>query len=73
MKLHLFWLDKGWKNRDSGCANHFHLNVDMDKKTFKAYTSPYYGADAPYDIEVKRKSDITDYIGYLKNNGFTEE
>ena len=26
----------------------------------------------PEDIEVKKKSDIEDYIEYLKENGFTE-
>lgn len=26
----------------------------------------------PEDIEVKKKSDIEDYIEYLKRNGFTE-
>jgi len=32
----------------------------------------FYGYYKPEDIEVKRKSDIEDYIEYLKKNGFTE-
>lgn len=71
MRLHLFWLDKNWQSK--GCANNFNLIVDMDKKTYKVYTNSYYGYYRPEDIEVKKKSDITDYIEYLKKNGFTEE
>lgn len=71
MRLHLYWLDKNWQSR--GYANNFNLIIDMDKKTYKVYTNPYMAYYKPEDIEVKKKSDITDYIEYLKKNGFTEE
>ena len=71
MRLHLYWLDKNWQSR--GYANNFNLIIDMDKKTYKVYTNPYTAYYKPEDIEVKKKSDITDYIEYLKKNNFKEE
>lgn len=71
MRLHLFWLDKNWKKRGD-CANNYNLIVDMENKTYKVYTNAFYGYYQPEDIEVKKKSDIEDYIEYLKRNGFTE-
>ena len=71
MRLHLFWLDKNWKKRGD-CANNCNLIVDMENKTYKVYTNAFYGYYYPEDIEVKKKSDIEDYIEYLKRNGFTE-
>lgn len=44
----------------------------MENKTYKVYTNAFYGYYHPEDIEVKKKSDIEDYIEYLKENGFTE-
>ena len=44
----------------------------MENKTYKVYTNAFYGYYKPEDIEVKKKSDIEDYIEYLKENGFTE-
>lgn len=72
MKLHLFWLDKNWLSKGKGCAENYNLIVDTEDKTFKVFTNPFYAYHRPEDIEVKRKSDITDYIGYLKENGFSE-
>lgn len=70
MKLHLFWIDKNWAKR--GYANNYNLIVDIKKKIYKVYTNSYYAYNRDEDIEVKRKSDITDYIEYLKKNGFEE-
>ena len=44
----------------------------MENKSYKVYTNAFYGYYHPEDIEVKKKSDIEDYIEYLKRNGFTE-
>ena len=71
MRLHLFWLDKNW-NKRGDCANNYNLVVDMENKTYKVYTNAFYGYYHPDDIEVKKKSDIEDYIEYLNKNGFTE-
>jgi hypothetical protein len=70
VKIHLFWIDKRWKEK--GCADNYNLIVYMEDKTYKVYTNPFYGYDRQEDIEVKNKSDITGYIEYLKNNGFVE-
>ena len=61
MRLHLFYLDKNWKKRGD-CANNYNLIVDMENKTYKVYTNAFYGYYHPEDIEVKKKSDIEDYI-----------
>lgn len=71
MRLHLFWFDKNWKKRGD-CANNYNLIVNMENKTYKVYTNAFYGYYHPEDIEVKKKSDIEDYIEYLKRNRFTE-
>ena len=71
MRLHLFWLDKNWQER--GYANNYNLIVDMENKMYKVYTNPFYAYNRPEDIEVKKKSDITDYVEYLKINGFKED
>lgn len=71
MRLHLFWLDKRWRD-NGGCANNYNLIVDMEKKIYKVYTNPFYGYDRAEDIEVKWKTDITDYANYLKENGLKE-
>ena len=70
MKLHLYWIETNWHSR--GYANNYNLIVYPEDKTYKVYTNPFYAYEHPEDIEVKRKSDITDYIKYLKTNGFTE-
>ena len=70
MKLHLFWLDKDWQSR--GVANNLNLIVYFEDKTYKVFTNPFYAYYHREDIEVKKKSDITDYIEYLKENGFKE-
>jgi hypothetical protein len=70
MQIHLYWQDKNWEDR--GYANNYNLIVYMEDKTYKVYTNPYYDYNMIYDIEVKRKSDITDYIEYLKDNGYME-
>ena len=71
MRLHLYYRDKGWENRGA-CAHNYNLVVDLGNKTYKIYVSPFYGYERSSDIEVKRKSDIMDYIEYLKENGFVD-
>ena len=71
MKIHLFWIDKNWK-RNGGAANNYNLIVDMENKTYKVLINPYYAYNRAEDIEVKKKSDIMDYVEYLKLNGFKE-
>ena len=44
----------------------------VENKTYKVYVNPFYNYDRPEDIEVKKKSDIEEYIGYLIINGFTK-
>lgn len=72
MELHLYYLDKGWKKSEKGCADNFNLVVDMENKKFHTFTNPFYGYYAAKDIEVKRKSDIIDFIEELKKNGYEE-
>lgn len=60
MKIHLFWIDKNWK-KNGRTTNNYNLIVDIENKTYKVE-----------DIEVKKKSDIVDYVEYLKLNGFKE-
>lgn len=69
MTLHLYWIDSRWK-AERRTANNYNLIVDMENKTYKVFFNPYLLYDKPEDIEVKKKSDITDYIEYLKRNGF---
>lgn len=69
MKLHLFWIDNKWK-KNGGTANNYNLIVDMKNKVYKQFVNSFYAYSKPEDIEVKRKSDITDYVEYLKLNGF---
>ena len=71
MRIHLFWLDKKWKENGC-CADNYNLIVDMESRTYKFYINPYYGYYRAEDIEVKRKSDILDYMEHLKKNGLTE-
>ena len=60
-----------WK-QNGGCADNYNLIVDMENRIYKFYINPYYGYYRPEDIEVKRKSDILDYMEHLKKNGFEE-
>ena len=64
-------MDKNWKGR--GYANHIHLTVNFTNKTYKKainYTVPLFGHNS---IEVKRKSEISEYIEYLERiHGFKE-
>jgi hypothetical protein len=70
MRLHLFWIDKRWQER--GYANNYNLIVDMENKIYKVYVNSFYAYHRAEDIEVKRKSDILDYMEHLKKNGFKE-
>ena len=68
--LHLYYVDKNWKAK--GCASNFNLVVYPEDKVYKTFVNPFYGYNKPEDIEVKKKSDILDYIKYLAENGFTQ-
>ncbi len=70
MRLHLFWIDKRWQER--GYANNYNLIINMENKIYKVYTNSFYAYNRAEDIDVKKKSDITDYMEYLKENGFKE-
>lgn len=52
MKLHLFWIDKNWEER--GYAKNYNLIVDMEDRTYKTYTNPFYDYNKREDIEVKK-------------------
>lgn len=71
MKIHLFWIDNNYK-KTGRTANNYNLIVDMRNKTYKQFVNPFYGYYNPEDIEVKKKSDVVDYVEYLKLNGFKE-
>lgn len=71
MKIHLYWLDKRWRGR-GGCARNYNLLVDLEHKTYMIYIDPFYGYHHPEDIEVTKKSDITEYASYLCEHGFQE-
>lgn len=73
MKLHLFWLDKNWKKKHKGAAEHYNLLVDFETKTYKVYINPYCNYQLPDDIEVAKKTDIMEYKEYLIKNGFKPE
>lgn len=63
--LHLYWIDNSWKKNHTA-ANNFNLLVDFEHKVYRTYTNPYYGYHNPEDIKVNKKSDIKNYIEYLK-------
>lgn len=71
MKIHLFWIDNKWK-KAGDTANNYNLIVDMENKIYKVFINPYYAYNRAEDIEVKKKSDIVDYVEYFKENGFKE-
>lgn len=71
MRIHLFWIDNNWR-KTGGTANNYNLIVDMKNKTYKQFSNPFYGYYKTEDIEVKRKSDIMDYVEYLHSYGFKE-
>lgn len=70
MTLHLYWLDKNWKSK--GEANHYNLVVDLEDGTYEVYINSFCGYTNLNDIEVRRKSDIMDYIKHLKAEGFKD-
>lgn len=72
MKLHLYWIDKRW-GTERRTADNYNLLIDMENKAYKIFINPFYAYRRAKDVEVKRKSDILNYVEYLKQNGFTEE
>lgn len=69
MRLHLWWFDNNWQQR--GYAKHLHLFIYFDEKKYVLRENMYYGYDGREHIQVKRKSDLTDYVEELIRNGFT--
>lgn len=70
--LSLHYIDKNWKRSGRGYANNVHLIIDFDNHRYRYivnYSMPSFGANR---IEVKRKSDIDDYVKYLKAYDFVE-
>lgn len=70
MFIHLYRLDKNWKKK--GVAENLNLIVNYEFKTYKMYINSFYGYDGKDSIEVKKKSDIFDYMETLKKGWFTD-
>lgn len=69
--LSLHYIDKNWQKR--GYAKHIHLIIDYDKKVYRKVENYMLPDFTAYNhIEVKRKSDIEEYIQYLDFMGFKE-
>ena len=69
----LVWLDKNWYRKGLCAAENLWLDINHDKRTFRKTISCYSDIAQSYIIEVKRKSDIKDYIEHLKSEGYVEE
>ena len=70
--ISLHYMDKDWMRSGRGYANNVHLIVDFENHRYRYlvnYSVPQFGANR---IEVKRKSDIEDYVKYLKAYDFIE-
>lgn len=70
MTISLHYLDKNWAKSGKGCADNIHLIVDFDNKVYKYVKNCCTPSFEPGHIEVKRKSDIDDYVKYLEKYGF---
>lgn len=72
MKIHLVWLepDSSWINR--GYAKNLHLIVNYKTKSYEYLESYGTGWADRSLVEVKRKSDIKDYVEYLKSEQFVD-
>lgn len=70
-KIHLYYLDKNWK-KEKRTAKNYNLIIDFENKTFEIYITPILMYTEINDIEVVRKSELLDYVEFLKNNNFKE-
>ncbi len=66
-KICLYWLDTNWVKK--GAAENVVVIVDFEKTAFTAYTT-YTIPSGVNAIEVKRKTDLTEYVKVLENAGF---
>ena len=66
-KICLWWFDTNWVKK--GAAEHVVVFVDFEKTAFTSYTT-YIVPSGVNAIEVKRKTDLTDYVKLLENAGF---
>ena len=35
MRIHLFWIDRKWREKETGYANNYNLIVNFNEKEFK--------------------------------------
>lgn len=68
----LYWLEPKTKWETRGYANNQYLRIDYDAKKYSLTTGWYVPNGSDSQIEVLRKSELKQYIGYLKKCGFNE-
>ncbi len=68
-KICLWWFDTNWVKK--GAAEHYIVIIDYEKGAYASYFS-YNQPSGVNAIEVKRKSDLTDYVNALGRLGFRE-
>ena len=67
-----YWLDKNWQRRGDSEAKNEILVVDSTHNCFKHRVTSISPNDAKNTVEVVRKSDIKNFITYLKKQGYRE-
>lgn len=71
MEIKLYWLDTRYRAR--GYANNLILNINTVEKSYALITTyAIPNINERKNIEVKRKSDILDYVSQLKADGYKE-
>lgn len=68
----LYWLDKNYRRRGDGEAKNETLVIDTSHRCFKHRVTYIIPNDAKGAVEVVRKSDIKDFMTFLKEQGFRE-
>lgn len=69
----LYWIDKNSQRRGVGSeGKHEYLAVAMSHKCFSHGVSSRGNNAGLGDVEVVRKSDIKNFITYLKKQGYRE-
>lgn len=67
-----YWLDKNYQRRGESEAKNETLVVDSTHNCFKHRVTSISPNDAKNTVEVVRKSDIKNFITYLKKQGYRE-
>lgn len=67
-----YWLDKNYRRRGESEAKNEILVVDSSHNCFKHRVTSISPDDAKNTVEVVRKSDINNFITYLKKQGYRE-